>query len=207
MAEQNIRLTMDVTQEQMDTISQLFAHYDWDFNQIQQPNVDTLRDSGGNDDMFEDGTRDRPLPMSDSSTQTDSHDSVHSEQEEFTPYHIDQDPNEEVRRCCLCKPCITSERNRQLWWENEDTNPSRRNHDLRKDKYRRFWTMMFHRNVWNDPRYLDAKCVVLQNDPRCRNLVCHRRDIMPKCVLSLVRGWFPNLPGIPYLGHLLGVKQ
>ena len=101
------------------------------------------------------------------------------------------------------KPCITNEQNRQLWWETENHPSNQRNTGLRKDKYKRFWTMMFHREVWKDPRYLAEKTRVLQRDRRFRNnFEWHRRDIMPKCVLELVREWFPNPLGVPYLGHL-----
>lgn len=191
--DQNIRITLDVSPEQMETITQLFAHYDWDYREIHRSHADdSLRETMSSD------TR----SLNDASTQTIETEIENEGHEENTHFHIEQDPDEEECRYCLCKPCITSERNRQLWWEDEDTNPSPRNYALRKEVYKRFWTMMFHRDVWNDPRYTEAKIVALQNDPRCRNLVWHRRDIMPKCVLSLVRGWFPNLPGAPYLGHL-----
>lgn len=72
----------------------------------------------------------------------------------------------------------------------------------RKDKYKRFWTMLFHRNVWADPRYKERKRRVLQDDPHRRNHVYHRRDIMPKCVFYLVIHWLPNLKDQPYIGHM-----
>ena len=48
---------------------------------------------------------------------------------------------------CFCMPCITSQRNRQLWWESDAVPPSDSNHGIRKEKYKRFWTMMMHRGV------------------------------------------------------------
>lgn len=62
--------------------------------------------------------------------------------------------------------------------------------------------MMYHRNVWNHPTYIQKKISALQRDPRYRNFVNHRRDIMPNCVLKCVRGWFPNPENVPYMGHL-----
>ena len=53
---------------------------------------------------------------------------------------------------------------------------------LRKSDYACFWTNLFHRNVWQDPRYLVRKRAALRQDPRRRNYVYHRRDLMPKCV-------------------------
>ena len=79
---------------------------------------------------------------------------------------------------------------------------NRSNAQLRKDKYKRFWTMLFHRNVWKDPRYRERKRRALQHDPRRKNYVYHKRDIMPKCVIDLVRHWLPNLNNQPYMGHM-----
>ena len=62
--------------------------------------------------------------------------------------------------------------------------------------------MIYHRDVLKDPRYLAEKLKAMQADPRHQNYEGHRRDIMPKCVLSLVRMWFPNPDGMPYMGHL-----
>ena len=61
---------------------------------------------------------------------------------------------------------------------------------------------MYHRDAWKDLRYLAEKLKALQADPRHRKNEWRRRDIMPKCVLSLVRTWFPNPDGVPYMGHL-----
>lgn len=34
------------------------------------------------------------------------------------------------------------------------------------------------------------------------NLQWLKRDIMVKCVMNFVRQWFPNVAGIPYMGHM-----
>ncbi|CAC5379244.1 unnamed protein product [Mytilus coruscus] len=117
-------------------------------------------------------------------------------------FFIAQDENSEECPNCLCRPCITNERNRQLWWENENHPEHQRNAYLRKDKYKRFWTNLLHRGVWKDPRYLLRKREALRRDPRRHKCVYHRRDLMPKCVLELVRQWFPNLPEQQYMGHM-----
>lgn len=121
------------------------------------------------------------------------------ETEEFIIY---QNQEAEVCQYCLSRPCITSETNRQMWWIEEPETPNRSNTHRRKDKYKRFWTMLFHRNVWADPRYKERKRRFLQHDPRRRNHAYHRRDIMPKCVVDLVRHWLPNLKDQPYMGHM-----
>ena len=99
------------------------------------------------------------------------------------------------------KPCITDGRNRQMWWPSEPALPDRRNTSFRKEKYKFFWTMLFHRGVFLDERYRERKLNVLQLDPRFTNVASHRRDILPECVVNLVRVWFPNPKNIPYMGH------
>ncbi|KAK3084789.1 hypothetical protein FSP39_019086 [Pinctada imbricata] len=120
----------------------------------------------------------------------------------YEPFRIPQDDNSTECVYCFCKPCITDERNRQLWWETENHAARQNNHALRKEKYKSFWTMLFHRGVFLDPRYMAIKEEALKRDPRRRNLLWHRRDILPKCVLEMVRSWFPNPVGVPYMGHM-----
>lgn len=117
-------------------------------------------------------------------------------------FFIEQDENDDECEHCLCKPCITDERNRQLWWETENQIEHERNTHLRKEKYKRFWTNLFHRGVWKDPRYLERKRNALDRDFRRKKYVYHRRDLMPKCVIEIVRQWFPNLPDKDYMGHM-----
>lgn len=119
----------------------------------------------------------------------------------YEEYSIQQD--QELPECphCLCRPCITNEQNRQLWWEDANHEPSEGNSFLRKDKFKRFWTNLFHRGVWSDPRYLTRKKDALKRDRPRKKYVYHRRDIIPKCVLGLVRQWFPNPSEKPYMGH------
>jgi len=104
---------------------------------------------------------------------------------------------------CFCTPCITNEANRQRWWCEENSEPANGNNSLRKACYYKFWTMMYHRGIWSLPDYIVKKEAALtgaranQNQPPVRI----QREIMPKCVLTLVRTWHPNVAGIPYMGH------
>lgn len=111
---------------------------------------------------------------------------------------------------CLCSPCVTDPHNKQLWWEDNMTPPHISNASKRKGLYKRFWVMLLHRNAWKDPRYMRIKSEALvgRREGDSRDSVCvwsgpgrHRRDIMPLCVLKTVRGWLPNLPSKPYMGH------
>ena len=91
---------------------------------------------------------------------------------------------------------------RQLWWETDNQIEHERNSQLRKEKYKRFWTNLFHRGVWKDPRYLEQKREVLRRDFRRNKYIYHRKDLMPKCVIELVRHWYPNLQDKEYMGHM-----
>jgi hypothetical protein len=130
-----------------------------------------------------------------------------SDVQENPGFQIEQDHNQIECAHCFCSPCITDESNRQLWWETTNTDPSEFNSCSRKSAYRKFWTMMLHHNVWNDPRYQDKKTKALQiRRARGRRFVTHghQRDIMPNCVIDLVRGWYPNPENILYMGLLIG---
>lgn len=130
----------------------------------------------------------------------DEEDSDHS----HYGYHVDEDPENEECPWCLCKPCITDASNQQMWWEMNCRAPSESNSKRRKSHYQRFWVMLLHHGAWTKDAYRLKKIAALQNrgihawagpNPK------HPRDIMPDCVLSMVRGWLPNPPTIPYMGH------
>ncbi|KAK3097458.1 hypothetical protein FSP39_009798 [Pinctada imbricata] len=43
-----------------------------------------------------------------------------------------------------------------------------------------------------------------QNNPRDLGEMYTLREIMPECVLDVVRDLYPNPPGRPYMGHISG---
>ncbi|CAH1238874.1 Hypp5654 [Branchiostoma lanceolatum] len=108
---------------------------------------------------------------------------------------------------CLCKPCVTTPE--PLWLGQQPA--CEENAALRKVKYKTFWATMVNMmpSPWYDDRYLRRKDQKLAEDialePAARRLVIAGggtvREIMPKCVLKLVRGRFPNPRGKAYLGH------
>ena len=65
-----------------------------------------------------------------------------------------------------------------MWWLEEPEMANRSNTQLRKDKYKRFWTMLFHRNVWKDPRYRERKIRALQPDPRRKKAMFTIKEIL-----------------------------
>lgn len=75
-----------------------------------------------------------------------------------------------------------------------------------KGLYKKFWTMLCHRGLWQDERYLARKSLAVRLDSRHRRFVwqshAYKREIMQDCVVRQVRDWFPNLPSQPYMGHL-----
>lgn len=107
---------------------------------------------------------------------------------------------------CFCRPCVMSDQNRQLWWPERCREGSQKNKHHRKALYKKFWTMLCHRGLWQDERYLARKSVAVRIDSRHRRFVwqshAYKREIMPDCVVRQVREWFPNLPSQPYMGHL-----
>ena len=110
-------------------------------------------------------------------------------------------PTQDKTRCpfCFCQPCITDNDNRQLWWCDSAKDPEVQNSGKRKDCYRRFWAMMFHRGVWNTEEYKIKKDNILSQ--KKNETVIVMREIMPECVLKTVRGWYPNPSTMPYMGH------
>ena len=59
--------------------------------------------------------------------------------------------------------------------------------------------MISRRNAWADGRYIAKKTQQLNQNNE--HLVWTSREIMPDCVLTLVRNLFPNPSGRLYMGH------
>ena len=107
--------------------------------------------------------------------------------------------------CFYFVECVLDESNRQSWWPSDCIQPRRTNNTKRKILYKKFWTMLCHRGVFNDPTYLDRKAFAIARD-RQRNFMWHNRGtqgvLLPNCVIQKVREWCPNPPNIQYMGHL-----
>lgn len=72
-------------------------------------------------------------------------------------------------------------------WLSEPVLTNERNGILRKEKYKLFWTTLFHTGVFMDSRFKFRKIEPLQEDLKLRDVVCHGRYI-----LKLVRFWYHN---------------
>ena len=155
---------------------------------------------------FEDALCSTSVTVASNTAESDMSDGKDDEDGESDSEYIDpHDPDADECRYCYCRPCITDESNQQLWWERQPRIPSQQNRKFRKPCYQRFWAMLMHKQAWQDPRYKAKKAAALGVDPRMRRFKwVHRRDIMPDCVLTTVRTWFPNVRGVDYMNHKWG---
>lgn len=104
-------------------------------------------------------------------------------------------------RFCFCSPCVTT--HRQLWLPNQPAHPRAANSELRRQKYKKFWKIMDTLGAWRNAKYLRKKHRRFGVDDvdTVWAGVGSIREIMPQCILDLVRGIYPNPPGQPYMGH------
>jgi hypothetical protein len=102
---------------------------------------------------------------------------------------------------CFLQPCITT--HRQSWLVGRKV-PHRGNCATRKRMYKMFWSAMSHHHAWRHPLYIQKKREHLTAsfpDTVWETVSAGNREIMPKCVLELVRGLYPNPPGQAYMEH------
>ena len=55
------------------------------------------------------------------------------------------------------------------------------------------------KGAWRHAKYLSKKARLLRTDDL--STVWTIREVMPQCVLDLVRGIYPSPPRQPYMGH------
>ena len=179
-------ISLKVTEEQKELIYAMWAHNEW--------NVELANDETGNGNLCAQCNRNLPAQLGPEDN-IDGHD-----------FHIASQEGEAECPHCLFRPCVTSQCFRQLWWETENHEPCDDNGQFRKEHYKRFWVMLLNRGAWQDPRYQAKKALALQEDANRQHNVwigpsrSHPRDIMPRCIVSLVRQWLPNATK-PYMGH------
>ena len=61
--------------------------------------------------------------------------------------------------------------------------------------------MNIMRGAWRHPSYVRKKETAMCRDHIAGTVVHVLSEIMPECVLKLVRGLYPYPPDTPYLGH------
>ena len=104
--------------------------------------------------------------------------------------------NNSNHRCPMCfmEPCVT-ESQRHLGGSGQE--PSDYNPSIRKGIYRRFWSVIDNLGGWQIDLYTTKK----REEAHRHNIVYMKREIMPECILTFVRGLYPNPAGQPYMGH------
>ena len=173
-------VTLKMTETQKCAVKQLFDDHGWLFEEAPLPVQDTLSHTESS------GVENGSTGNTDEGGDFDP--------ERYEPGFVIQQGEGGECPYCLCTPCITNERNRQRWWPLAPRPNHRLNSLSRKTCYKSFWTMLYHRRVWLDARYITRKRTALGLDPQQnRDGSIHRRDLMPDCVLKLVRGWYPNV--------------
>lgn len=191
------QVCLNLTELEISTIQALFSHSEWDFdscvvfNNWSESNTDEVIRSCTNQEITAVCSTSANFPGQDEEQLA----------VEGNPGHGDENETQQIneRECmyCFCHPCVTT--NRQIWLGNGSP-PHARNSAIRKTKYKKFWTMMSVRCAWNHPRYIAKKAEKL-NQGDSENIVWTLRELMPECVLSLVRNLYPNPSGRPYMGH------
>lgn len=222
----------NISELQCDVIRNLFHHYDWDFdnhaeivssstvpNAVHGSNRDESLDnkSADHDNAGEGTSRQDTCYITEQSSEKatggeqDTNFSVTEDTGETSNNGTDNqnetaEPQREVpaepdrnNECpfCFLTPCVTET---PPHWVGPGAAPHDRNAALRKIRYKKFWSLLNRLGAWIDPRYKSKK--EHQFGRNRQGCVITMREIMPECVLRLVRSRYPNIPGRPYMGHL-----
>ena len=91
---------------------------------------------------------------------------IEDETPETTSDSVIIPPDPEQNECpeCFCRPCVVDDTNRQLWWPENPKPASSKNNKNRKMLYKKFWTMLCHRGVWQDRHYVERKSRAISLD-------------------------------------------
>lgn len=220
MASDSCVWTIEISIAQEEAIRELFRHNNWELNVVELTSLpdsaiishlsDTLVDTSDN-------VRTNSLPIIQFQDQSErpevtpsvlertvevvqeerSNPSVGASntQNNDTDGYID---NHEGCQFCFCDPCVTTYRPR---WLGSGQGPRAGNNLLRKTRYKKYWKLLKDRGAWDHPRYIIKKAAAQGHDQNDYAWLPSVREIMPDCVLKLVRNLYPNLSGIPYMGH------
>ena len=173
-----------VSNEKLDAIRRLFDENEWNFDFELEQNTPSVSINN--------------FPSCSSVNEPSTSVQNHEIERVLCPVDIDVGAAAEGE-CpqCFCSPCITTHRQS---WLGVGQKKSRRNAQIRKKIYKRFWSMLDRRRAWQHPRYLQKKRMRLAEDNPIN--VVPQREIMPDCVVTLVRELYPNPDGVPYMDHL-----
>ena len=181
-------LKINVTNEQRDVIRARFGHYDWKLEESNDGN-NTENNSSENNNQNTSNETERGGNNDPVSGSVD---------DDIQSGAVGQIPDN-VCAHCFCGPCVTG--NPQAWLGNgQNSHP--RNSGIRKKIYKKFWKLMNDRNAFSCPHYIQKKSWMLARDQVDEYVIMTvAREIIPDCVLSVVRGFYPNPPSQPGMGH------
>ena len=188
MEEEKIVLSILVTNEQKRVIEALFGHYNWDFIEARENNVAQTSTSNQHQSAIDNVV----VPER---SDEDADDDV--EESEEVP--SDEETDHDICSDCFLSPCVTT--NRQSWL-GDGKRAHEKNRNLRRIRYKKFWSMLENKNVWRKPQYLRKKAEYMRREEADETVIRMNREIMPDCVIGLVRALYPNPPGVPYVGHM-----
>ena len=196
--------TFKLNNLQFETIRNLFNHCDWNFEEclIGKKSFDAV---SSNDQLYEFDQQSGPLPSTsgahDTSDNNNNDDNDGDGGDDSGGESDDSSNSQGACSFCFLSPCVTT--HRQLWLPDQPAHPHPRNSELRKQRYRKFWKLVDMNGGWRHHKYISKKRRLLGLDDSATVWVGvgSVREVMPQCILDLVRGIYPNPPGQPYMGH------
>ncbi|MES9904386.1 MAG: hypothetical protein ABW168_17130 [Sedimenticola sp.] len=183
-------MSLLVTEEQECGIRAFFHHSNWDFIEVTDGENHRTESPSGSSKANEYGSS--LTNSSGTCTNTDT------EQQELSEHIIDDDLDTNECQFCLRSPCVITD---EQSWLGKAKRLDINNNKLRKLGYKTFWTILERRNAWRCKQYLQKNMRKLKRSAIDETVVQMKREIVPECVLTLVRNLFPNPSGIPYVGH------
>ena len=196
--------TLKLNRLQFETIRNLFTHYDWDFDECIVGEKKTFGSELNTEQQVENGLQNvheinastsNSLPQS--SDQPGNNNDGNGDDNGDDGGDSDSGDAETGCSFCFLSPCVVT--HRQSWLPDQPALPHARNSELRKQKYRKFWKLMDLNGGWRHDKYIRKKQRLLEVDNM--ETVWVVREIMPKCILDIVRRIYPNVAGQPYMGH------
>ena len=186
-----------VTREQLLAIEAFYNHNDWNFN-------DSIINNPWEETESQELICVGCVPEMTSSQNSDNNENSHRNgdqniEEGFQNIREHGQINGDECLHCFCSPCVTNDRQQ---WLGQGAPKHVRNSGIRKERYKKFWTLLSRKGAWLDSRYLTKKSALMgRNDTQESCSVWTKRELMPDCVLNLVRELYPNPDNRPYMGH------
>lgn len=198
-------IKLRITEEQFYAIFHFFNHSNWDFNECTVESEWSFDEEEKVENVEHSESQEIPavdiVHVPACSSMPDDHSDNGDNNEDGVQAEQGDDRNDDLS-CphCFLLPCVTTHHQS---WLGAGAAPHERNASNRKRKYRLFWNILSNSGGWTHTRYIAKKMRALARDPDDNTVLCiwTVREIMPDCVLNLVRTLYPNPPNQPYMGH------